>query len=373
MLRVQPSGIRTYYVQVSRGKRIRIGPAGTYTLAHAEETAKRILLSPQGDAAFTKNPKVRLDHYIEQSYLPYALARLKNGAQSVARVRSVWEQILPRRVDEIGLTEIERIRDQRLNLGVAPATVNRDVAALSGVLAHWAKSAKGAVHPLQGLRKLAVPEDENVRYLTPEERLRLLAALERRDTRIIEARNSANLWREERGYQTWAPIQGYGDHLTPMVILSLNTGLRQGELFSLAWTSVDLKTRTLTVLASHSKGNRTRSIPLNDAALQTLVAIQPHSASGLVFKSPKTGGAFDNVKKAWGQLIKEAEIPGLRWHDMRHDFASSLVMRGVSLYAVQQLLGHTTAAMTQRYAKLAPSALAQAVGVLDVASTAHPT
>jgi integrase len=125
-----------------------------------------------------------------------------------------------------------------------------------------------------------------------------------------------------------------------------------------------LRHNTISVLASHSKGNTTRTIPLNAESLEVLLEIKPEHAKGLVFKSPITGGKFDNVKKAWAEVTKSAEIPDLRWHDLRHDFASQLVMAGVSLYTVQKLLGHANARMTQRYAKLAPSTLADAVNLL---------
>ncbi|MBK7508589.1 MAG: tyrosine-type recombinase/integrase [Comamonadaceae bacterium] len=77
-------------------------------------------------------------------------------------------------------------------------------------------------------------------------------------------------------------ITGYSDHITPMVLLSLNTGMRQGELFSLAWESVDLSRKTITVLASHSQGNTTRVIPLKPEALAVLKTIKPEHAKGLV-------------------------------------------------------------------------------------------
>ena len=149
-----------------------------------------------------------------------------------------------------------------------------------------------------------------------------------------------------------------------MVLLALNTGMRQGELFSLAWESVDLTRKTVTVLASHSKGNTTRTIPLNPEALAVLTTIKPNPARGLVFKSPVTGGRFNNVKKAWALIVEAAGLPDLRWHDLRHDFASQLVMKGAPLFTVQKLLGHANSRMTQRYAKLAPNTLADAVNLL---------
>ena len=159
-------------------------------------------------------------------------------------------------------------------------------------------------------------------------------------------------------------ISGYADHITPMVLIALNTGVRQGELFSLTWEQVDLRLKTFNVLAAHAKGNASRSVPLNDEALAVLQSIRPKEPSGWCSQVQSPAGEFDNVRKAWREVTEDAKLPDLRWHDLRHDFASQLVMRGVPLYVVQKLLGHATPAMTQRYAKLAPGALADAVNML---------
>ncbi len=64
-------------------------------------------------------------------------------------------------------------------------------------------------------------------------------------------------------------------------------------------------------------------IPLNAEALAVLTAIKPDAGVGYVFKSPVTGARFNNVKKAWAEITKDAKFPDLRWHDLRHDFAVS--------------------------------------------------
>lgn len=363
LLRVMPSGLRTFYVQVGRGHRVRIGEAGPYTLRQAIERANEILRDPEA-ATKKKADRTTLGEYIADCYADHAAARLKNGDKSVARVKAAWKPLLSKRLGDISAREVDKLRNVRILAGVAPATVNRDVAALSGCLSHWTENTAGAKHPLAGLEALAVADDETVRYLDAEESKRLRQALADRDAAGAGARSRANEWRNERGYAGLPAIVGYCDHITPMVLLSLNTGLRQGELFALAWEQVDLQTKTITVLASHSKGNSTRTVPLNPEALAVLTTIKPESAIGLIFKSPVTGGRFNNVKRAWAEVTKDAKLPELRWHDLRHDFASQLVMRGVPLFTVQKLLGHANARMTQRYAKLAPTALADAVNLL---------
>jgi integrase len=152
----------------------------------------------------------------------------------------------------------------------------------------------------------------------------------------------------------------------PLVIVALNTGLRRGELFNLIWTDVDLRDKRLTVQGQGSKSGNTRYVPLNDEALSTLEAWRNGTKNhGLVFPSPVTGERLNNVRKSWGGIIRKAKIQKFRFHDLRHTFASKLVMAGVDLNTIRELLGHSTMEMTLRYAHLAPEHKAAAVAVLN--------
>jgi integrase len=141
----------------------------------------------------------------------------------------------------------------------------------------------------------------------------------------------------------------------------------------------------VTVRGAVAKTGTTRHIPLNDLAVEVLQNWRAQTdGAGLVFpatkklpirprgddkpewvdarrKKSKTPGAFDNVTSSWAELLKKAKIENFRWHDMRHSFASKLVMAGVDLNTVRDLLGHTDIKMTLRYAHLAPQAKADAV------------
>lgn len=152
----------------------------------------------------------------------------------------------------------------------------------------------------------------------------------------------------------------------PMVILALNTGMRRGELFSLIWSDIDLKNKQLTVQGHSSKSGNTRYLPLNDEACSTLTAWRnQNTGKDLVFPSLITGQRLDNIRKSWAGLRKLADLQDFRFHDLRHSFASKLVMAGVDLNTVRELLGHASMEMTLRYAHLAPQHKAAAVALLN--------
>ena len=103
----------------------------------------------------------------------------------------------------------------------------------------------------------------------------------------------------------------------------------------------------------NAKSGQTRYIPLTDEANNTLerwhASLEP--TSSLVFPG-KDGAALNSLKTAWGRLLGKTAIQDFRWHDLRHHFASKLVMSGVDLNTVRELLGHQSLEMTLRYAHL---------------------
>jgi site-specific recombinase XerD len=260
--------------------------------------------------------------------------------------------------------QVERWKATRLKSGVTPSTVKRDLAELKAALNRAVKWGYAPDNPAKGVT-LKVDQHHRVRYLSDTERKNLLKALKERDDKKRKGRESGNRFRRERSYDLKPAIESYSDYLTPMVLLAMQTGMRRSEVFSLTWENVRLKgTPQLTVLAAHAKSGKTRHIPLNKTAVEVLQTWGRQNAmSGLVFPN-SAGGQLTDIKTAWGKLIKDARISDFRFHDLRHDFASRLVMNGVDLYRVKELLGHGSIEITQRYAHLAPHTLAEAVEVL---------
>ena len=141
-----------------------------------------------------------------------------------------------------------------------------------------------------------------------------------------------------------------------VALLGLSTGARLNELLTCSWESIDLTNFTWKVHSTNSKNFKSRLIPLNESAVSVLNQIQPDEKlrEGFVFMNERSGQRLKTVHKAWGVIRKEAGVPFLRLHDLRHLFCTFCVESGLSLYTVAQLAGHTNPSITQRYAHIAP-------------------
>ena len=374
IVRVEPSGTKSYFARYcvnGRQSQLKIADASVKTPAEARDKARRIMCEATDGKDPATEKRSRLAHtlgaFLDQEYEPKYLAHRKSGSESYKRIKFCFKDFLARKLDDPTLhNALANWRSRQLTAGKTPATVNRDLAALRTVFS-WALD-QGLIkaNPMARIKPLKLDASPNVRYLDDAEERRLLDALDTREERHRAARDSFNLWRRERGLAPLPDLRlcAFSDHLKPMVLLSLCTGLRRGEVFNLEWADVDFDHSTATVRGSVAKSGTTRHIPLNDLAMGTLQAWRKQSQDNALVFPGKGGAPFDNVNKSWRTLLASANIQAFRWHDMRHHFASKLVMAGVDLNTVRELLGHGDLKMTLRYAHLAPQAKAAAVAKL---------
>ena len=152
-------------------------------------------------------------------------------------------------------------------------------------------------------------------------------------------------------------------NLKPIVITALNTGMRKSEILKLTWDRVDLKNRL--ILLDKTKNGERREIPINDTLYNTLSGLTRHIKTDYVFYNPETLKPYYDIKRSWNTALRKSHILDFRFHDLRHTFASWLVMKGIDLTTVKELLGHKDVKMTLRYSHLAASHINNAVKALD--------
>jgi integrase len=238
---------------------------------------------------------------------------------------------------------VERFKADRLNTLTrtggkrAPASVNRELAALARVFTLAVKDRKVTENPCVDVEML--PEDnKRERYL---------------DTDLDELMLSK--------------CTGQRAHLKNLIIFTLNTGARRGEALGLLKDRVDRKRDIVWFKNSHRTGTRTknrkdRSVPLNDkakAALAEQFALYPDSP--FVFPNPRTGGKLMDIKHSFTRLCEEIGLTDFHWHDLRHSFASRLAEEGASATEIQKLLGHYDIRMSARYIHATDARLKSAV------------
>jgi integrase len=373
LLRIQPSGAMTYYAVYGRGKRISLGRADALSPDRARERARDVLAGvqfgedPMDERRLAKAHSLR--SFVDEVYEPWAQANIRTASATVARLNASFAEHLDKQLGDLTPWIIEKWRAARIRDGAKAATVNRDLDDLKSSLTKAVAWGLIEANPIASVKRAKVDARRSPRFLSPEEESRLRCALDDREERIRRRRDSANAWRAERDYEPLPDLRGFVfvDYLKPLVLLSLHTGMRRGELFALTWGSIDLGAGRLTVHGTTAKSGTTRHIPLNSEAVAVLRAWRDQAAetSGLVF-SGRAGAPLDNVRRSWEGVLRAAEVTRFRWHDLRHTFASKLVMAGVDLNTVRELLGHSDYKMTLRYAHLAPEHKAAAVAKLVV-------
>jgi len=136
-------------------------------------------------------------------------------------------------------------------------------------------------------------------------------------------------------------------------------------LLSLTWEDVDFRRQTITVQAAYAKNGESRSVPMNEVLTATLQTVRMSTATdGPVFRT-RTGEPYRSFRTAFTHAVRQASMVDFTFHDLRHTFASRLVMSGVDLPTVQELMGHKDISMILRYTHLSSDHKQRAVRALE--------
>ena len=328
----------------------KIGLASHLSPAQARDAARsylaQMVVTREDPAEVEKKIRERptLKRLIEDHYKPWLEANRK-GWRFTLECLSYFSDFFEKTVEEISPLEIEKWQTEQKAKGLKGASVNRRMAALQALLNWSVRRGLIANNPISQKieRQKESDSSKKIRFLSPEERSRLLQALEDRD-------------RREQ------------DYLKCAVIVSLNTGVRKGTLLRLKWDDIDWKNALLHLPAENMKGGRAKNLPLNTVALNGFSEWKNRSSengSEYIFPGGKKDSHLQDVKKPWNNLCRAIGLEKFSWHCLRHDFASQLAMQGVDILTIKELMCHESVKMTLVYAHLSPLYVRKAVDGLD--------
>ena len=321
-----------------KGQRVResIGPS--------RKGAEKVIAKRKAEIAENKYLDKRKDpdpitfHEFAKEYLKWAKANKKASSYSrdLYTMRMFDKEFEAKDIQHITTWQIEKWKTERKK-EFKSATVNRELATLKHFFSKAVEWGKLKENPANRKVKFFKGAVNRVRFLMPDEFQMLLSNCE--------------------------------DFLKPIVTLAVHSGMRRGEILGLTWDRVDLEKGIITII--DTKNSERKDIPMDETVKATLKGVE---RKGDYVFSIKDGRPLYPMRLhyAFHEALDRSGIIDFRFHDLRHTFASNLVMAGVKIEKVQKLMGHKMIAMTQRYAHLAPGYLAESVKVLDMVMSQKP-
>lgn len=345
---VQRSGRMAYRLRYSQDgvkRHMTLGDARLITLDEARQEARARLRQLRASSDPERNlldaNALSVEEFFVDQYLPYVKTYKRSWGTDESMIRNhILPQLGAQAMAAVRAPDIARMVQSMKEKDFAPGTINRMLVLLRygyKLALRW-KVEGLEVNPAQDLKN--IKNDNKIeRYLTPEQTVALMAA-------VRESENPA---------------------LQNIVPFLIYTGARKREALDARWADIDWQQSSWKI--PKTKSGKIRHVPLSTGALELLGRMRAWSGlkvpgSDLLFPNPRTGLPFVSIYYSWDTARKQAGVPELRIHDLRHSFASFLVNAGRSLYEVQELLGHADIRTTSRYAHLKRDRLMEAVQVI---------
>jgi integrase len=330
--RVTAAGARAFVLNYRRRsdgleRRFTIGALPEWSTAAAREEAKRLKRDIDGGGdpvgelkAYRGAPTVAdLCQRFDEEHV--AKQRPNTQAQYRTIIRNAILPTLGKmKVASVEFEHVERIHAEITKR--APILANRALAVMAKMFTLAIKWKLRADNPCKGVERNR--EHHRKRYLRPDELARLTSALAEDPNQ-----QAADVFR-----------------------LLLLTGARKGEALSATWDQFDLVAGVWTKPHALTKQKTEHRIPLSAPARQLLARLREQKEGSPWVFSGRRGRHREDTKYAWARICKAAGITGLRIHDLRHSYASTLAGAGFSLPTIGALLGHSMPSTTARYAHL---------------------
>jgi integrase len=305
-----------WYVRRMKDGKRKLFPTGTSSILEAREARDAFFTDiRRGKLGFeTEKSKVTLKELVEK-YLAWSESHHKGHQNYVGYcdefIKSFGEDV---HIDKITTWDIEKFLKSKKNK-LSPATRNRYLSCLKHMYRLANEDWDLCTHdPTRKVKKLR-EENERERFLTDDERSRLLKACD------------SGPW-----------------YMTPIVKIATNTGMRRGEILNLLWSHVDIQNGNIRV--TKSKSGKPRDIPMN-VTVKEMFRELPRNEDRIF--------PIDGFKTAWYTVLKRAKVHNLKFHDLRHDAGSWLAMSGADPRTIQEILGHSDLKMVMRYTHLSES------------------
>ena len=355
MLEVRASGGKTFYIRYrdARGvqRQFKIGTAPSLSADDARKQAQKLLgRIAIGDDPSEKREVLRsiptLASFVADRYMPYIRTYKRSARADDSYLRNhILPQFGDKHLDQITKHDAIEFHHKNRASHLAIGTTNRLMILLRFIFNLAIKWEIPGIteNPTNGI-PLFEANNARERYLSREEVQRLCVAL-------LESKS---------------PMLRY------IVLMLILTGARKHEVLEAKWEDFDFDRRFWRI--PMTKAGKSRIVPISDGVLDLLKVVPRIAGSAYLFANPKTLKHLSPITDSWHAVRAKAGLPDVRMHDLRHSFASFLINSGRSLYEVQQLLGHSSIKMTQRYAHLAPSTLLAASNVAaDAAGISFPS
>ena len=262
--------------------------------------------------------------FVQNTHLPWAKATKRSSRDDVLHAKVFCRHFGNKSLSEIDHQMIEEFKVKRMKSITRygrprkPATVNRELAILSGIFRMAVDYEEITENPCRKVESL--PENnQRTRHLSFEEEDRLFAKL-----------------------------TGEREYLRPLVTVAIYAGPRRGELLKLRWSNVDFGLNVINF--TETKTNRDRAVPMEPIVREALLELSQHSGNAeYVFTNPDSGTRYTDVKKSFSAACREAGITNFTFHDLRHTFGSRLADAGVDVVKIKELMGHASIVTTMRY------------------------
>ena len=321
-----------WYVDCSfKGNRVRKKIGKSKKLAQEMERDIQAQLVRREYSKFVKRKRVLFDELCSK-YLQFSEANKRPNVHRCDKgfIKNLLKIFNSRRIESITAYEVEQYMMKR-KADVTPSTINRELTCIRHMYNKAVEWGLLDQNQLCAVKKYKEPPGRT-RYLTEKEMKDLIKAC--------------------------------SEHLKPIVMMALYTGMRKGEILNLQWHDIDFGNKTITV--KKSKNNEIRTLPIHNILYSILKAYRNGNDGQAVFIN-SNGCQLGDIKRSFTTALKKANIKDFRFHDLRHTFASHLVMKNTDIRTVQELMGHKDIRMTMRYSHLSNAHLKQAVSrLIDV-------